>query len=76
MYVILIVAFWKRWNPIRIPAVVLSGALASNVITYVGAEFIGDHVARPLLFIAVNAPYFIVAAALAWRMRQVPWPER
>jgi hypothetical protein len=69
MYVLMVLAFWRRWNWIRLPAIVISGALATNVITYVGAEFIGDQVAKPLLFVAVNAPYFLVAAALVWRMR-------
>jgi hypothetical protein len=75
MYVLLIFAFWLRWSWIRLPAIVMSGALMSNVVTYVGAEFLGDHVAKPALFVAVNAPYFIVAVCLAWRMRaQDPFP--
>ncbi len=69
MYILLIVSFLKRYNWIRVPAIVISGALMTNVITYVGAEFITDRVDKPVLFVAVNAPYFIVAACLVWRMR-------
>jgi hypothetical protein len=68
-YVLLAIALWRRARFIRVPALVMAGALGSNVIIYVVGAFVGYHVAAPVLFLAVNLPYLLLAAGLVVRFR-------
>jgi hypothetical protein len=63
----------RRHQFLRVPALVFAGALASNVIIYTVAAFVGYHVASPLLFVVVNLPYLLFAIGLIWRFG-VPAP--
>jgi hypothetical protein len=62
----------KRHQFLRVPALVFAGALASNVIIYTVAAFVGYHVASPLLFVVVNLPYLLFAIGLIWRFAPSP----
>jgi arachidonate 15-lipoxygenase len=76
-YLVLIYAFVKRRNWVRVPAIWFAGALATNVITYVGAEFLGHKVAKPVIFVLVNLPYFALSVGLAFRFSpKVPFAPR
>jgi hypothetical protein len=66
-YLLTIVALLKRLTFIRVPAMVVGGALAVNVITYVVASLVGYHVAEPALFVTVNVPYLLLAILLIVR---------
>ena len=70
-YLLTAVALWRRARFIRVPALVMAGALGSNVVIYVVGAFVGYHVASPGLFLAVNLPYFFLAAGLVVRFRSV-----
>ena len=73
-YVILIVALLRRARFIRVPALVFAGALASNVLVYTIGALVGYHVAQPLLFVAVNLPYFLLPLGLVARFGPRPQP--
>ncbi len=66
-YVLAIVAILKRAAWIRVPSLLLAGALTVNVIVYVVAAFLGYHVNHPIAFIGVNVPYLILPVALVAR---------
>ena len=68
-YLLLIYALVRRAAWIRVPALVFAGALAINVVVYVTADFVGYHIANPVLFIGVNLPYFLLAVGLVLRFR-------
>jgi len=70
-YVLLAIALARRAAFIRVPALVFAGALASNVIIYMVAAFVGYHVARPGLFLAINLPYLMLAIGLILRFARV-----
>jgi hypothetical protein len=67
LYVMIIVALFRQASWIRLPALLLSGALTVNVLAYVIGSFIGYHVNHPLLFVAVNLPYVLLPVALIKR---------
>ena len=66
-YLLTIVALVKRADWIRLPALMIAGALIVNVLVYVIAAFIGYHVNHPIIFVAVNLPYVILPLALIKR---------
>lgn len=66
-YVLTIIALFKRASWIRLPALIVSGALACNVIVYVVAAFVGYHVNQPVFFVLVNVPYLVLPALLIKR---------
>jgi hypothetical protein len=66
-YVLTIVALLKAADWIRLPALLISGALIVNVLVYVIAAFIGYRVNHPIIFVAVNVPYVILPWALIKR---------
>lgn len=67
LYVMTIIAVFKQLAWIRLPALLLSGALTVNVLVYVIAAFLGYHVNEPIPFIAVNLPYLILPVLLVKR---------
>jgi len=62
----------KRHNFLRVPALVFAGALASNVIIYTVAAFVGYHVQSPFIYVVVNLPYLLFAIGLIWRFAPAP----
>jgi hypothetical protein len=66
-YVATIVALAKEAGWIRLPALLISGALIVNVLVYVIGAFIGYHVNHPIIFVAVNVPYVILPMLLIKR---------
>src|SRR5438309_3659625 len=73
-YVISIFAWLGRRNWIRVPSLVVAGALAVNTIVYTVADYLTGGVQRPFLFFVVNLPYFALAVGLVWRFsHRVPF---
>jgi hypothetical protein len=67
LYVLTIIALFKKWTWIRLPDLLLSGALAANVLVYVIAAFVGYKVNQPVAFVAVNLPYLVLPILLVKR---------
>jgi hypothetical protein len=66
-YLLTIGALFRKASWIRLPALLISGALFTNVLVYIIASFIGYHVNQPLTFLAVNLPYALLPVALVKR---------
>ena len=69
-YLIMVRAFVRGDERIRIPALVYVCAIAYSLVVHLGVEFLGD--IKPLnlpVFWATYAPYMVVPLLLAWRMR-------
>jgi hypothetical protein len=74
-YVAAIYAFVKRRNWIRVPALVWSGMMLSNVLIILMEEWSGPHATPNLPFVlAVNLPWLLMPFAMMARMRKEPWP--
>jgi hypothetical protein len=68
-YLVLVYAFVRGRNWIRVPALIYAGAILHGMIEYTAWEFgIGPAPTRPLVFWAFNGPYALVPALLVWRM--------
>lgn len=70
-YVLTIVALVRRLAWMRLPSLLLAGALTVNVVVYVVAAFVGYHVNHPAAFVAVNVPYVILPVLLVMRFGRV-----
>ena len=70
-YLLAILAFLRGWDWIRVPALVWSGMMLSNVVIILGEEFAGplatDH---RLVVFGANAPWLLLPLAVIWRMRR------
>jgi hypothetical protein len=72
MYLVLIYAFVKGRNWVRIPALLYGAAIVYSTIVYFGWEFLDTanrEQANPFAVFVVNIPYTIVPLLLMWRMR-------
>jgi hypothetical protein len=69
-YLVLIYAFIKQKNWIRIPALLQSTALIYSTVEYFAFEFIGERSRADILMVIVcNIPYTVVPLLLMFRMR-------
>ena len=70
-YLVLIAAFVRGWNSIRIPALLYVGAMTYGMVFNFALEFLGDTppVNAPM-FLVLNLPYLIVPLLLGWRVRR------
>ena len=74
-YATAIYAFVKRRNWIRVPALVWSGMMLSNVLIILMEEWSGPYATPNLPFVlAVNLPWLLMPFAMMARMRKEPWP--
>jgi len=73
MDVLVVYAFVRRREWIRIPALVFAGAQIAAMTTYFLIEALGDIPPRswPLL-VAANGPYLLFPALLVFRLRRAP----
>ena len=72
-YVAAIVAFARRREWIRLPALLFVAAMSYSLLLYFGVELIDERGRADLpVVIGVNIPYGIVAALLGWRVRRAP----
>jgi hypothetical protein len=70
-YAFAIYAFIRGRDWIRIPALVWSGMMLSNVLIILMDEVYGVTPARNLAFVlAVNAPWLLMPFAVIWRLRR------
>lgn len=68
-YLVMVRAFVRGDERIRVPALVYVCAMAYSLVVHLGVEFLGD--LRPLnlpVFWAAYAPYMAIPLLLAWRM--------
>lgn len=77
-YLVLVYAFVRGRDWIRMPAIVYLSAMLYGMVVFLGTEFLGDlpptNVAK---FCAFNFPYWIVPLLLGYRMRRAhPFTER
>jgi hypothetical protein len=74
-YAVGIYAFIKGKDWIRLPAIIQSAILFTNVFIIMSEEFYGPH-ATPERFIVTlaNAAWFIFPILLIWRMWKSPYP--
>lgn len=71
-YLMLIYAFIKGCNWVRIPALLYSAAIVYSTLVYFGWEFLDEAnraEANLLAVFIVNIPYTVVPLLLIWRMR-------
>ena len=69
-YLVLIAAFVRGDDRIRLPAIAYVAAMVYSVVVHVTMEFVGDVppvAVGPML--ATYTPYLLLPLALAWRMR-------
>ncbi|MBV6622509.1 MAG: DUF2781 domain-containing protein [Rivularia sp. (in: Bacteria)] len=70
-YLLLVYAFIKGKNWIRVPAIIYVSAITYSMILYLGIEFMGDYPPNNyLVFLAINLPYLLIPLALGYRMRK------
>ena len=72
MYLVLIFAFVKGRNWIRIPALLFASTIVYSTLVYFGWEFFDEanrEEANLLAVFVVNIPYTIVPVLLMWRVR-------
>jgi hypothetical protein len=70
-YLAAIVSFLRGWNGIRVPALVWSGMLLSNVVIILGEEWGGPHATGHFwLVLILNAPWLLLPLGVIWRMRR------
>ena len=76
-YLILIYAFVKRRNWIRVPALLYVSAIVYSTILYFAWEFVSERGrANLLMVVVINIPYTLVPLWLAWRVRAAdPFPS-
>jgi len=74
-YVVAIDAFIKGKNWIRIPSIVYSSMLLTNVLIILGEEFAGEHATAhfPVVFLA-NLPWLLFPLYIAYRIGHSPTP--
>jgi hypothetical protein len=69
-YPVLVWAFVRGRNWIRVPAIAYAAAMTYGMIMFLGFEFLGPLPPTNLpWFLGWNLPYLLVPLALAWRMR-------
>jgi len=70
-YLAAIVSFLRGVDRIRVPALVWSGMMLSNVIIILGEEWVGPLATphRAMVF-GANAPWLLLPLAVIWRMRR------
>ncbi|WP_088241252.1 EXPERA domain-containing protein [Calothrix rhizosoleniae] len=70
-YLLLVYAFIKGKNWIRLPAIIYVSAITYSMILYLGIEFMGDNPpSNHVAFLAINLPYLLIPLALGYRMRK------
>jgi len=70
-YLLLVFAFIKGKNWIRIPAFIYVGAMMHGMTEFVIGEYwLGPPPGRPIIFWAFNGPYGVIPLLLAYRMRK------
>jgi hypothetical protein len=68
-------AFIRARNWIRVPALVWSGMMLSNVLIILMEERYGQYANPHFPFVvAVNAPWLLLPLLMIWRMRRDPFP--
>ncbi|MEV0271690.1 MAG: DUF2781 domain-containing protein [Hamadaea sp.] len=73
-YLAAVYAFVRRRNWIRVPALVWSGMMLSNVLIILMEERYGPHATPDFGFVlAVNLPWLLMPFAMMARMRKEPW---
>ncbi len=69
-YLVLIYAFVRRRNWIRVPALIYGAAIVYSTIIYFGIEVLDEaHRADLLWVFVINIPYTVVPLVLCWRVR-------
>ena len=70
-YLVLIAAFVRGWDGIRLPGLLYVGAMTYGMLINFGLQFLGDTPPTNLpKFLALNLPYAIVPLLLGWRLRR------
>jgi hypothetical protein len=70
-YLVLIYAFWKGRDWIRLPALLYVTAVVYSTVVYFAWEFIGERARANLpMVVACNIPYTIVPLVAAFRLRR------
>ena len=68
-YVFAIYAYIKGKEWIRIPSIIYSSVLITNVTIILGEEFAGPHATpQPLAVLLLNAPWFLMPLVIIYRM--------
>ncbi len=68
-YAVAIYAFIKGKEWIRIPTIIYSCILFTNVFIIMSEEYFGPHASpAPLIVTLANAPWFFVPVCLVWKM--------
>ncbi len=80
-YVAAIYAFWKGKNWIKVPALVYSGMMLSNVLIILFEEFNGPNATpQPLIVLLLNLPWLLLPLYIIYRATRAPQlfstPER
>ena len=71
-YPVLVYAFVRGRNWIRIPAIVYVSAMTYGMVMFLCMEFLGPLPPTNLpWFFSWNLPYLLIPLALAWRMRNI-----
>lgn len=74
-YAFAIYAFLKGKAWIRVPSLVWSGMMLSNVIIILGEEIAGPHASPQLpLVLLLNAPWLLMPLVMIYRMARSPIP--
>ncbi len=69
MYLVLIYAFVRRREWVRLPALLFGGAIIYSTLVYFLTEFLSEgHRANLTMVTLVNIPYTIVPCLLVWRL--------
>lgn len=70
-------AFIKGRNWIRVPALVWSGMMLSNVLILMFEEAYGDYPPPNLAIVLLaNLSWFLFPLLMIWRMRREPFPDK
>ena len=69
-YLVLVYAFVRRRNWIRMPALLYGAAMFYSIVVYVLMEAFSEHAAQTNLpmVLLIGAPYSIIPILLVWRM--------
>ena len=69
-YLVLVYAFVRRRNWIRMPALLYGAAMVYSVVVYILMEALSEHAAQTNLpmVLLIGAPYTIIPILLVWRM--------
>jgi hypothetical protein len=75
-YFLALYAFIKGRNWIRVPALVWSGMMLSNVLILMFEEAFGEHPPpQPAIVFLANLSWFVFPLLMIWRMRREPFPH-